>query len=428
MKTPVRRASLTLSFLSLSLAACNNSTPTATIQLDMGGETGVFTRDPVPATITVDLVDSSGGRTQLFSGAVSDGITLADVNQSTEGYLDIAAADAAGAVRVRGRSLPVTFGALADANFNVFVQRTGELARLPGTMDTREAPLTSIVTGRYVLVAGGTAATTIYDVLTWSPLGTPPNLPRVPRTLAVSGPQVLVVDDAGASSYDLSSSSSSDVTVPNGGTLSEIIDGSTVYANDGTAYVIGGTRPSGDPTSRVLKISTDGTLSFVSLSSPRVGAAAVWVEGRGVVVIGGSATAPGIEVLGAGGTTAAALAYEPIKDVMLSAAEIDGGHVIAGAAPAIYDLSCVAACKPLAWAKPKTTLVHADYFPLPGLTTDILTVGWDAAGDTHVSRITLKTATEVPLKVARKRARGVAMPNGSIGIVGGGTTAESFIP
>ena len=425
MKTAVRRAFPAA--LLVALVACS-STPTATIQLDLGGETGVFTRDPVPTTITVDLVDSAGGRTNLFSGAVADGITLADVDQSSEGYLDVAAADATGAVRVRGRSLPVTFGAIADATFDVFVQRTSELARMPNLADAREAALTTVVTGRYVLVAGGTADTTLYDVLNWGPLTTPPNLPRVPKTLAVSGPQVLVVDDTGASSYDLSASTSTDVTVPQGGALSEIVGGATVYANAGTAYVIGGTRPTGDPTSRVLKVGTDGTLSFVSLSAARLGAAAVWVEGRGVVVVGGSATAPGIEVLGGGGTTAAALAYDPIKDPVLSVAALDGGHVIAGAAPALYDLSCVAACKPLAWSKLPTALVHADYFPLPSLTTDILTVGWDAAGDTHVTRVTAKTAVDVPLKVARKRARGVALPNGAIGVFGGALQAESFFP
>ncbi len=412
----------------LGLAAACSNTPTGTIQLDLGGEIGVFTRDPAPTTLTIDLVDASGGRKKLFTGGVADSIKLADVDQSAEGYVDLSAADAAGVVRVRGRSLPFTFGAIADATFDLFVQHVGELARLPGDVDAREAPLTAVVTGRYVMVAGGTSATTLYDVLVWGALGTPPNLPRVPRSLAVSGTRALVVDDNGATSYDLSASTSTDVTAPTGGALSEILGADTVYANDGTAYIVGATRPSGDPTSRVLKVSTDGTLSFVSLSAPRSGAAAVWVEGRGVVVIGGSATAPGVEVLGAGGTSAAALAYGPIKEPVLSVAAIDGGHVVAGAAPALYDLTCVSACKPAPWTEPAVMLVHADYFPLPGLTTDILAVGWDAQGDTHVFRVTEKTATDVPLKVARKRARGVAMPNGAVGIFGGALQAESFIP
>jgi hypothetical protein len=425
MKTAVSR----LPFVALlGLSAACSSTPTGTIQLDLGGETGVFARDPAPTTLTIDLVDSSGGRKNLFTGGVADSLSLSDVDQSAEGYLDLSAADAAGTVRVRGRSLPFTFGAIADATFDMFVQRTGELARMPGNVDAREAPLTTVVTGRYVMLAGGTADTTFYDVLVWGALGTPPNLPRVPKALAVSGTRALVVDDNGATSYDLSSSASTDVTVPQGGALSEIMGGATVYANDGTAYVVGATRPTGDATARVLKVSTDGTLSFVSLSAPRVGAAALWVEGRGVVVIGGSSTAPGIEILGGGGTSAAALAYGPIKAPVLSAAALDGGHVVAGAAPVLYDLTCVSMCKPLPWAEPSVMFVHADYFPLPGLTTDILTVGWDAQGDTHVFRVTEKTATDVPLKVARKRARGVAMPNGAIGVFGGALQAESFVP
>jgi len=421
------RSSLTLLSLHELAVACS-TTPTGTIQLDLGGETGVFTRDPAPATVTVDFVDSSGGRKNLFTGGINDSLTLSDVDQGADGYLDLAAADSSGTVRVRGRSLPFEFGAIADATFDLFVQRTGELARLPGDVDAREAPLTTVVTGRYVMISGGTSDTTLYDVLVWGPLGTPPNLPRVPKSLAVSGTLALVIDDNGATSYDLSQSTSTDVTVPNGGSLAEILGGDTVYANDGTAYIVGATRPTGDATARVLKVATDGTLSFVSLSAPRVGAVAVWVEGRGVVVVGGSSTAPGIEVLGAGGTSAAALAFDPIREPMLSVAAIDGGHIVAGAKPALYDLTCVSMCKPTAWMAPPVALVHADYFPLLNITTDIVMVGWDAQNATHMFRIAEKNVAEIPLKVPRKRARGVAMPNGAIGIFGGALQAESYFP
>jgi hypothetical protein len=410
------------------LVACD-TTPSGTLQLDLGGETGVFTQDPAPTTIQVDAVDSTGARKTLFSGAVSDTITLSDEDQNAEAYIDLTASDATGVVRVRGRSLPVTFGALDDTTLDLFVQRTSELARMPGDVDQRQAPLVDIVGGQYILVAGGgSASTTLYDLYGWSPLSTPPTLPTTPKSVAVSGASLLLVDDMGGTSYDLTDSSSTAVTPPQGGTFAEVVGGQTVYADDGTAYLIGATRASGDPTARVLKIATDGTLSYVDLSSPRVGAAALWIEGRGVVVIGGSATAPGIEVLGGGGTTAAALAYAPITTPVLSAAAIDGSHVVAGAAPALYDLSCVSACKPSAWAKPAVALVHADYFPLPALTTDFLAVGWDMPGDTHVFRITATTATEVPLKVARKQARGIALPNGAVAVVGGAPQAESYFP
>jgi hypothetical protein len=423
---PVR--AIILATAPLWAGACSNA-PTGTLQLDLGGETGVFTQDPAPTTIEVDAVDSSGAKTKLFAGAIGDSITLADQDQSAQGYVDLFASDANGVVRVRGRSLPISFGALADTTLDLFVQRTGELARMPGNVDARQAPLVDTVGGQYVLVAGGgRAATTLYDLLSWGPLSTPPTLPTTPKSMAVSGASLLLVDDTGGTSYDLTSSSATAITTPQGGTFAEVVGGATVYGSDGTAYVVGGTRTTSDPTARVLKVATDGTLSFVNLSAPRLGAAAVWVEGRGVVVVGGSASAPGVEVLGGGGTSAAALAYPPISSAMLSAAAIDSSHVVAGQAPAVLDLSCAASCTPAPWAKPATVLVHADYFPLPGLTTDVLAIGWEANGDTHVFRITQMTATEIALKVARKQARGLALPNGAIAVIGGASQAESFEP
>jgi hypothetical protein len=423
---PVR--ALFIATAMLASSACD-STPTATLQLDLGGETGVFTQDPAPTTIAVNVVDSTGAKKSLFSGAINDTITLADVDQNDEGYIDLQATDANGVVRVRGRSLPVTFGSLADSSLDLFVQRTGELARMPGNVDARQAPIVDLVGGQYVLVAGGgSASSALYDLLNWAPLSTPPTLPTTAKSLAVSGASLLLIDDMGGTSFDLTDSTSTAITMPQGGTFAEVIGGATVYGSDGTAYIIGGTRTTGDPTARVLKVATDGTLSFVNLSASRLGAAAVWVEGRGVVVVGGSATAPGVEVLGGGGTSAAALAYAPISASMLSAAAIDATHVVAGQAPIVIDLSCAAACMAASWAKPATTFVHADYFPLPGLTTDILATGWDGNNDTHVFRITQMSATEIALKVARKQARGIALPNGAIAVVGGAPQAESFFP
>jgi hypothetical protein len=412
----------------LCASACD-STPSATLQLDLGGETGVFTQDPAPTTIEVDVVDSTGAKKTLYSGPINDTITLADEDQNAEGYIDLFASDAAGNVQVRGRSVPITFDSISDSTLDLFVQRTGQLARMPGNVDLRQAPLVDTVGGQYILVAGGgSASTTLYDLLNWAPLSAPPTLPTTPKSLAVSGASLLLIDDTGGTSYDLTDSTSTAITQPQGGMFAEVIGGSTVYGSDGTAYVVGGTRTTGDPTARVLKVATDGTLSFVNLSAARLGAAAVWVEGRGVVVVGGSASAPGVEILGGGGTSAAALAYAPISSATLSAASIDATHVVAGLAPVVIDLSCAASCAPAAWAKPAVAFTHADYFPLPALTTDVLAVGWDANGDTHVFRITQMTATEIALKVPRKQARGVALPNGAIAVVGGAAQGESFFP
>ena len=426
-KGPVKRALLGLFSAGLACVGLGcDSTPTATLQLDLGGETDVFTRDPVPTTIVINAIDTSGNSKNLFTGPVTDSISLPDQDQNDEDYIDITASDATGKTQVHGRTLPFTFGALDDTSLDVFVQRTGELARMPGDVDAREAPLVDVVTGRYVLVAGGTTNATLYDVLSWGALGAPPTFERIPESVVITGTVILLVDDAGASTIDLSDSSTTELTAPTGATFANVVGGSPVYADDGTAYLIGATRTTGAPTATVLKVATDGTLSFASLANPRLGAAAVWIEGRGVIVVGGSATAPAIEILSADGTSAAALSYPPVTDATLSVAAIDATHVIAGATPALYDLSCGSMCNAAPWKAPAVTLVHADYFPLPGLTTDFLAVGWENSGASHVFRITAQAATEVPLKVPRQHARGVALPNGAVAVVGGAAQGESY--
>ena len=56
------------------------------------------------------------------------------------------------------------FGALENSPLQVFVQRTGELARLPRAPAVLDAPLLGVTVGRYLVAASGTTVF-LYDLL-----------------------------------------------------------------------------------------------------------------------------------------------------------------------------------------------------------------------------------------------------------------------
>jgi hypothetical protein len=420
--------------LIFAVTACS-STPTGTIALAVGQETDAFSRAPAPTSLTVEKIDSSGHASTLATVALpADSINLPDLSQDDDGIVRVSAKDDAGNVLLRGQSLPVTFGALAGLTLDVFVQRTGELARMPSDFDDRPSPVLASVYGRYALAAGGSSATgALYDVFTLSALPNPPTLPRTPLSVASYGTVLLLIDKAGATAFDLADSTSTVVSAPDGGSFAEVAGGASLFASDGSQYVVGATRTSGDPTARVLKIDASGVASFVSLSAARLGAAAAWVEGRGLVVVGGSGAAPGVEVLGAGATAGSALAFAPDATAGAGAAALDGAHVVVAggtAAPRALDLGCAPSASTTcttSWPPLPAPLARASVYPIDKASAFV--VGDDAAGTMHAYRIGPSNALEIALKIPRKLARTLALPTGAIAIVGGGSkTIESFVP
>jgi hypothetical protein len=419
-------------------ASCSSKTANGSIALITGGETDVFSRAPAPTTIAVDAIDLSGASTSLLRAPLVPGATvdLADMSFNAIASLRVTGLDDTGTVRVWGTSLAVQLGALDGATLSLFVQRTGELARMPSPFtDGRQAPLLAAAGGRYILVAGGAdpalaTSTLIYDFATWSPLVSPPTLPRAPRSLALATLVALLVDDAGATWFDLTSSTDAVATVPSGGTFADVAGGETIVAPDGTAYIVGGTRAEG-PTSRVLRVSPTGALTFVTLATPRAGAAAAWVDERGLVIAGGSATGPGVEIVGATATAAVPLAYPADATTGAGLARLDAGHallvggVAAGADAGLrtLDQACAAACAIAPGVPLPVKLTHTAVLDDPG---GLLAIGDDETGATHVLRVDAKGALPIPVKLPRQRARAVRTPTGSIAIVGGDPTIESF--
>ena len=74
---------------------------------------------------------------------------------------------------------------------------------------------------------------------------------------------LLAIDETGATWLDLTSDRTNSVSAPEGLTFAEIAGGATVEMADGTLFIVGATRSTGDPTSKVLRIDTDGIITVM---------------------------------------------------------------------------------------------------------------------------------------------------------------------
>ncbi len=411
-----------------ALALACSGQAEGTIVVEIGEEADTLTRAPAPTSLVVAAVALDGSVKELARTALpADVIDLGDAAKEEIGAVRLTGLAADGRTVVRGESLFVQWGGLGASNLPVFVQRTGELARLPRGPSATSVSSAAIANGRFVVVANGTTSV-LYDLLQLRALGSPPAFPRAARSTLTYGTVVVVVDEAGASSLDVSDGTSAEVTTPQGGSFSEVAGGLTYSAEDGTQWVVGATRAGGAPTAKALRLGPDGNLTFVTLAAPRSGACASWVEGRGLVVWGGSEGAPGGELVLPAGTTGVALPYPPDASVGCGLATLDANRVVvAGGAPGRVreiDLACAGACATRDWAA-DVPLARAEGFGLAGGAT--LFAGEDASGSTRVFRVTATEAREIATKLPRRGARLVASPTGGALLVGGAAGIEQYL-
>lgn len=407
------------------LAACASDRE-GSISITTGEEVDAFSRAPAPTTLVVETISLEGTRTEIARADLPvDTVPLGELTVTDVGALAVRALGADGKTLLAGETLFVQWGALELGTLEVFVQRTGELARFPRGPSAIEPSAVVNVAGRYLLFAQDTTAY-VYDLLGLRTLSSPTILPRPVRSMTPYGTTLIVIDDQGASAVDLQLGTSRTIEPPSGGVYGDVSGGATVLALDGGTFVVGGTRAGGGPTTRILSVSSDGNVTFANLAAPREGACATWVQGRGLVVYGGSDTASGAEVLAPGATVGAPLPVPPDPVRGCGVAPLDPSHVlvVGGGGPArVLDLACAASCAPVPWASP-VPLVRADVHPLG---PDAAFVAGDAAdGATRAYRISPTEIREVPLRVPRRGARLVSLPTEAAALVGGGVGIESY--
>jgi hypothetical protein len=448
--------SLGLAGALLGVAGCSTSDNGA-IQIITDEEAGTFTASP--ALTRLSVVAESGDASTVLATAQLPTSTI-DLGQLSETSSVVSIAvegfDSSNTQRAFGATLPVEYGALAGQTISVFVQRKGTLARLPGPLtDARQAPTLSVLQGEYLLVTGGSetpvaATTQLYDFGFFTPIGAPPTLPIAPRSIALAGTVAWLIGDTAGWYFDFSSNSSAALTLPTGGTFADIAGGATVIDANGAQYIVGATRLTGSPTDKVLKVDPSdgsntaypyGNTTWITLSAPRLGAAAAWTSNYGLVVAGGSNTAAGVEYV-MGSTTGTALnQFPPDPAFGAGAAALDGTHVlVAGGAAGLFqdpgvrdlDLGCAggsASCATVvSWGNLPVVVSPAQTFSW-STTTDALVVGNAfGAGTTHVFRLSPTGITEVPTRTPHTNARAAWSPVGSIVLFGGANAIESFTP
>ncbi len=446
LKGASRVGTAAVAALCAALGACS-SNGSGTLKLTTGGETDTFTQAPVPVTLEVDFIDSAGNSKTLASAMLpATSIDLGSLDESDDGILTVSALDANRTAVVSGRTVPIDLSTLDGQTASIFVQRTGELARLPEPLPAVPNPVVGVLADRYVVLAGE-GQTLLYDLSGLEPIVLNPAFPVSPTSMAFVGPVGWLISDTTISQYNISTGVADGVVLPSGGSLADVSGGATVLADDGSQYVVGGTRLVGSPTNAALALDSSGNPSWVTLSAERLGAAATWVNGLGLVVAGGSATGA-LEVVPielASSKIVETHPYPPDPSVGSGATWLGGSLILlaggvlpdgSSAGVRQIDVTCTASCAPTPWAPPAATLNPAQAFaildPTTGAASAAMVVGTDAtSGLARAFRVTETQATEVATKEPLVHGHAIASPIGPLGsflVVGGAAAIESYVP
>lgn len=442
----------------LALTSCQSAAEMA-LDITAGQETDAFTADPAVTTIDIAVSSLDGSVNVQASTTPGGTFDLGDIPIDQSISVEVTGSDAGGNTVMRGRSLAGLPLQGITGDLPIFIQRTNAFARPPdGLAQTHVGGVAATLGERYLLLTGGSAASSAtdspdmaqadaYDVLSLSGASSSTPFSRTAKSIISLGDVLLLVGDDGASWVDYAQGVEYDAALPDGLTSFGDVAGAVAIAgSDDTAFLVGGTRRDGDPSSAVLAVAADGTLTAFQTGTPRLGAAALWIDTVGLVVAGGSADGPGVEVLAGGATTFAPRGYAP-DPTTFAGAVTDGavglvllGGVNAGAAalPRLIDPACISACaaKEIPEAAFPDTLVRVTAYALGG--TKVIAVGDEAEGEgltrTFIVDLT-GGVTELPLREPRRGAVPLPTPLGTLALLGGehpdgtpATSVETFFP
>ncbi|MGK3983260.1 hypothetical protein WME99_09485 [Sorangium sp. So ce136] len=464
MKTPLMGRALPA--LGLLLSSCAEGPRTLTIEVVPGHEAAAFQDDPPVARIEVTATAAEGDVAVSAAAAPGGELDFGEIPAERAYTFEVRGVDAGGATVVRGRSASgIYLAGLTGEALPLFAQRTGGWARPPGELAaSRVGAPGAALAERYLVLTGGAAVEEVdparldgYDLAAWGGSASSGALPRAARSLVVRGDLLLTLDGEGAAWTDVASGQSAEAPLPAGlGSFAEVAGGRTVEAADGRSFVVGAARAGqpaeapGEPSDAVLVVGADRALSVARLRHARAGAAAVWVEGVGLVVAGGSAEgadAAGLEVLADGATAFQPRPFPPDAVQGAGAAVSGPGEIVLiggvqGGAPAPtrrLGPGCAGACAAaeVAGAALPAAVAGVAAFALPG--GRVLAVGSEAGEDgltrTFVVDLAAAQVEELPLREPRRGATVVPAPNGTLALLGGvhadgspAVTVETFFP
>lgn len=446
-----------LAALTAGLAACSSEPRAVPIDVMTGQESDTFSVDPKVTRVDVVLTTLEG--TTVKASAEPGGtFDLGELPEDQQITIEVTGVDVGGATVARGRTLSGILLASVEGAIPVFVQRVNQWARPPnGLVHAHVGAPAGVLSEQLLLLTGGASAagkdgpvepdkSDFYDLFGYGG-SLASTFPRVPSTIVSLGSVFLLIDAAGATWINYAEGSTPEATAPDGlDSFGLVAGGSAIRASEGRTFVVGATR-SGEPTDAVLEVNDDGTLTAHKLAQPRRGAAAVWVEGVGLVVAGGSASGAGVELLSEGGTAFVPRDAFPADPTEGAGAVIDppgGVALIGGAAGGVaaatrrLDPTCVGECAVtvVEGATIPVAIGGVSAYALDGARAIVLGSEIGGEGLTRTFLVEIGgSVTELPLREPRRGATPIPAPNGTLVLLGGehpdGTPAlsvESFFP
>jgi hypothetical protein len=430
---------LWLPALAICVGCSSEALPPPEARLLVGQENETWSAEPAPTRVKIEFV-SEGVRTAIGeSNAPAQAITIRNPGAApgTIGSFEATGFDSTDTPIVRGASVPYLIYGLSNVTIPIFVARAAAWSRPPENLEHgRNRPVAIVVGHQYVIAAGGEARDVspatpeVYDAINWQVLKGQPPFPRAPKSMAIVGSALLLIDEAGASWVNLPDDRVNTATPPTGLTFAEVAGGDVFELTDGSSYVIGATRTTGDPTAKVLRIDKNGFFRAVTLATARRGAAAA-VIGDKLVVWGGSAEGAGAEVLTKAQDAFSALPFPADATTGLGLAALDattamiagGKDPLTGAAAPwrTFDAACAADCTAAELTMPPFALDRTRVFQLGA--GNLLVTGESDDGEFHAFGTALSSGTpevtERPLRERRKGATALVFPNGQPGVLGG---------
>ncbi len=408
----------------LLVGACSSSSPTTlTVAVTPGLEASPLTAAAGVARVEL-RVRAVDGTESTFATAKPDdgGLDVPDGARTGVGALVIAGLSADGTELAYGRTPALDLTGIASYSPRIFVQKPG-LARMLDLTDTPVGPRVGLFGVRYLaLVEPASMDLELVDLITARAYASKGTLGVAPTAaLLLAGTLVLAVATDGSTSLvDLDAGTVSSPALPTGVAASELAGARTLVGDDGAAYLVAATHTAGasgaaGPSDLVLRLGTDGALSARRLLTKRAAAAAVWVAGRGLVVIGGAADAgsSGAEILATGATTASPLPFATDASAGATAVLVDAHTVLRARADGsidTLDLACTSACAPAAAS------AHLDAAAIDGAPLERGGALFVTAGGALVRVDAKGTTTSVVATVSGARAL-VALPTGLVAVV-----------
>ena len=436
MPSGVKRWPLLVGLGCAALSGCSaESLPEGELALTSGQESDVWSLEPAVERVEVTKILSDGRRQPRSE--LSAPVTRLSLGRADPGAFELRGFAGDGSLAVGGRTLPLDPAGLAGLELPLCISRANHFARPPGQLASAqpERPPAVVIGGRHLLLLGGRRGDLVepagYDLGLWKPhpaaaaIGCPAPPCRFESVALAPPSRVLAIAADWAIWFDADALTSGTVPLPAGlASFAEVSGGRTVVAPSGEAYVVGGSRAQGEPTTAVLELRPDGSVVARHLAVARRGAAAGWIPGRGLVVVGGSAEGAGAELLPEGAeaftplpyapdeTTGAALAPDgTARALRLGGRQPDGAF----AASVVVDLGCGAECA-LTEAGAPVEFGSAQAFAAG---EQLVVVGDDADGQTRALRWAPASVEPLLLREARLGATALTLPTGHVAIAGG---------